>query len=84
MLNVVVEEEGVPGCVLIRGAGEWKGPGRLTRGMRIDLSHYGVDLTQGDLTILDAQNISDENVLTTPRIGIRKSSEMPLRFLIAP
>ncbi len=84
MLNVVVEEEGVPGCVLIRGAGEWKGPGRLTRGMGIDLSHYAVDLTRGDLTIRDAQNISDENVLTTPRIGIRKSSEMLLRFLIAP
>lgn len=84
MLNVVVEEEGVPGCVLIRGAGEWRGPGRLTRGMGIALSHYGVDLTRGDLTIRRGQNIPDENVLRTPRIGIRKSSEMLLRFLIAP
>lgn len=83
MLNVVVEEEGVPGCVLIRGAGEWKGPGRLTRGMGIDLSHYGADLTQGDLTIRAGENIAEENVLCTPRIGIRKSSEMLLRFLIA-
>jgi DNA-3-methyladenine glycosylase len=79
----VVEEEGVPGCVLIRGAGEWKGPGRLTRGMGIDLSQYGADLTQGELTLCDCQNISDENVLVTRRIGIRKSSELLLRFLIA-
>jgi DNA-3-methyladenine glycosylase len=83
LLNVVVEEEGVPGCVLIRGAGEWKGPGRLTRGMGIDLSQYGADLTQGELTLCDCQNISDENVLVTRRIGIRKSSELLLRFLIA-
>ncbi len=84
MLNVVVEEEGIPGCVLIRGAGDWKGPGRLTRGMGIQLSHYGADLTCGDLTVRSGQNIADKKVLVTRRIGIRKSSELLLRFLIAP
>lgn len=84
LLNVVVEAEGIPGCVLLRAAGEITGPGRLTRGLEIDLSHYGVDLTRGALRIEKGENISDKNVLVTPRIGIRKSVELPLRFLIAP
>ncbi len=83
MLNIVVEPEGVPGCVLIRSAGEFSGPGRLTKGLGIDLSHYGADLTSGPLTIRDGQNIPDEDVLITPRIGITKAPEKPLRFLIA-
>jgi DNA-3-methyladenine glycosylase len=84
MLNVVAEPEGIPGCVLIRAAGEWSGPGRLTRGLGINLSHYGTDLTQGNFTIRKGENIPDENVLITPRIGISKASEKLLRFLIAP
>jgi DNA-3-methyladenine glycosylase len=84
MLNIVAEPEGIPGCVLIRGAGEWSGPGRLTRAMGINLSHYGADLTQGNFTIRKGQTIPDENVLITPRIGIPKASEKLLRFLIAP
>ena len=84
MFNIVVEPEGVPGCVLVRAAGNWSGPGRLTKALGIDLTHYGVDLTQGPITIHQGQNIPDENVLITPRIGISKAAEKLLRFLIAP
>ncbi|MFN8687045.1 MAG: DNA-3-methyladenine glycosylase [Acidobacteriota bacterium] len=83
LFNVVAEVEGIPGCVLIRAAGPWKGPGRLSRGMGIDLRHYGVDLTQGPLRIERGRNIEEENVLVRPRVGIRRSSELFLRFLIA-
>ncbi len=83
MFNVVAEAEGIPGCVLIRAAGIWQGPGRLSRAMGIDLSHYGADLTGGALRIETGRNISDENVLVTPRVGIRRSRELFLRFLIA-
>lgn len=83
LLNVVADAEGIPGCVLIRAAGPWSGPARLTRALGINLSHYGADLTAGPLRIEQGQNIPDKNVLVTPRIGIRKSSELLLRFLIA-
>lgn len=83
MLNFVVEPEGVPGCVLIRAAGDFRGPGRLTRGLGIHLGHYGADLTQGPITVHEGQNISDANVSITPRIGISKAKEKLLRFLIA-
>lgn len=83
MLNIVVEPEGTPGCVLIRAAEPWSGPGRLTKAMGINLSHYGADLTQGPLTIRRGDPVPGSGVTITPRIGIRKASEMPLRFLIA-
>ena len=81
-LNVVAEPEGSPGCVLIRsveGAGD--GPGKLTRALGISLEQYGADLTRGALTILDAPDV--HSVEVTPRIGIRRSADLPLRFAIS-
>lgn len=81
-LNVVAEPEGIPGCVLIRsveGAGD--GPGKLTRALGITLEHYGADLTRGPLVIRDAPD--PRSVEVTPRIGIRRSAELPLRFRIS-
>jgi DNA-3-methyladenine glycosylase len=36
MLNVVTDREGWPAAVLLRGAGEFTGPGKLTKGLKID------------------------------------------------
>ena len=36
MLNIVTDGEDWPAAVLLRGAGEFNGPGKLTKGMRID------------------------------------------------
>ena len=36
MLNIVTESEGFPAAVLIRGAGAWTGPARLTKALAID------------------------------------------------
>lgn len=81
-MNVVVEKDGVPGCVLIRGVdGFGDGPGKLTRSMGITLEHYGADLTRGALVIRDGPK--PPHIVTTPRIGIRRSVELPLRFVLA-
>ncbi len=88
-LNVVAESDGVAGCVLIRAAEPIagvvhlsNGPAKLTRALGITLEHYGVDLTRGPLTIHTPA--SDEKIViaTSPRIGITKSAELPLRFFI--
>lgn len=80
-MNVVVEQEGVPGCVLIRGVeGFGDGPGKLTKSMGISLDHYGADLTRGELVI--RAGAKPMHIITTPRIGIRRSADLPLRFVL--
>ena len=56
------------------------GPGKLTLAMAIDRSHYGVDLTTGDLTV-QKDDYPVVKIVTTTRIGIRQSADLPLRFL---
>lgn len=80
-LNVACEPEGSPGCVLIRAAEPFIGPGRLTRGMGITREHYGADLTRGSLTICEGRPCA--TVATSPRIGIREAVDWPLRFFDA-
>ncbi len=83
-LNVVAEPEGIAGCVLIRSVEEaGNGPGKLTRALGITLKHNGCDLTHGPIRILEAPHPPRETVIVTPRIGISKSTHLPLRFLLS-
>jgi DNA-3-methyladenine glycosylase len=62
-----------------------RGPGRLAEAFDITRERdNGKDLTSGrsDLVIAD-DGYRVGRILTTPRIGITKASELPLRYLIA-
>jgi len=79
-LNIVAEPEGTPGCVLIRGVeGIGDGPGKLTRALGTTFEHYGCDLTRGPLTVRPGR--APLAIQVTRRIGIRRSAELPLRFV---
>jgi len=96
-LNVVAEPDGTPGCVLIRALQPLTGletmrqrrgprdltggPGKLTRALAITRAHNGQDLTCGPLRILDAP-VPIEPIFVMPRIGIKQSADLPLRFLL--
>lgn len=89
-LNFVAEPEGSPGCVLIRAlepiAGvesETNGPGKLTRAMGIDLRHNGADLTRGSLIVHEPAAAEAFEIGVSPRIGIAKNPDWPLRFFIS-
>jgi len=59
------------------------GPGKLTMAMDITRAHNGRDVTRGSLVVrkwIDEQPIEIE---VTPRIGITKCADWPLRFITA-
>ena len=59
------------------------GPGKLTLAMAITRLHNGADVTRGPLVVREATVPARFEILTTPRIGITKCVDLPLRFLIA-
>lgn len=58
------------------------GPGKLTQALGITRKHTGVDMTHGDLAVLARPNAPLFEIDVTPRIGISKCVDLPLRFLI--
>lgn len=85
-LNFVTEEEGTAGAVLIRAVEYPKanGPGKLCRELKIDKSLHEVYVTNkdADLWVEEDENIPEENIVTTTRIGIKKAADYPWRFYI--
>ncbi len=102
-MNIVVDQEGSPGCVLIRalepvGGLEvmrgrrqrartdrelTSGPAKLTQALGIVLDDYGADLTRGGLTVRSPRHHQNFAIEVTPRVGLRKCEDSPLRFIIA-
>lgn len=74
MLNFVTEKENLPHAVLIRGAGEFNGPGKLTKALKITgiLNRKNI-CTNGELWIEDDGYKAD--ISTAPRIGIDYAGE---------
>jgi DNA-3-methyladenine glycosylase len=59
------------------------GPGKLTRALGITLRHNGADLTRGPVTVREPDREQTFEIGVSPRIGITKSVDWPLRFFIA-
>jgi DNA-3-methyladenine glycosylase len=59
------------------------GPGKLTRALGITRAHTGRDMTRGDLVVLARARAPRFEIAVTPRVGITKCADLPLRFLIA-
>ena len=58
------------------------GPGKLTQALGITLAQYGADVTHGPLTVRHPEVTAAFHVEQTPRIGITRSANLPLRFFI--
>ncbi|MDX1935358.1 MAG: DNA-3-methyladenine glycosylase [Capsulimonadales bacterium] len=60
------------------------GPGRLGQAFAITRDLDGVDLTRADSAILIAEgdDVNDDDVITTTRIGITRGVELPWRFYV--
>jgi DNA-3-methyladenine glycosylase len=60
------------------------GPGKLTRALGITLADYGTDLTRGDFVVREPAQPRKLHIEVTPRIGITKCADLPLRFVATP
>lgn len=72
MLNIVTGEKDYPAAVLIRGAGDRKGPGRLTKFLKIDKKLNGKSASVGSgLWFEDRGDLVDKKkIKRTSRIGV--------------
>jgi DNA-3-methyladenine glycosylase len=90
-LNVSVEREGLPGCVLIRAAepmgrleaGSLRGPGRLCRTLRLDSSDSGGYLFDPASRLTLREGPPPARIGVSVRVGIRQAADRPLRFFDA-
>lgn len=88
MLNIVTEEEGFPAAVLVRGVEGISGPGRLTKGLKINKKINGLLLSKKTgLWIEDAGiKVAAKDIEHSARIGVAYAGEKwankKLRFVL--
>jgi DNA-3-methyladenine glycosylase len=86
MFNIVTGEEGNPEALLIRGVGNYIGPGRVTRHLAMDRDFYGENLGTSERIWVE-DNIVVDKYTTAPRVGIDYAGEpwksMPWRYRIS-
>jgi DNA-3-methyladenine glycosylase len=92
-LNLAVDAEGIPGCVLVRAAeilgdGEVdgraaRGPGLLCRTLGLTVRQSGRSLFAESTGLTLREGWAPRRVLRTPRIGLRRGAERRLRFVDA-
>lgn len=62
------------------------GPGKLTQALGITLDQNEADLVSSQLQLVESEysrEINSEQITATPRVGITKATERPLRFTVA-
>jgi DNA-3-methyladenine glycosylase len=59
------------------------GPGRLAQAFGISGSLDGAVATRGSVRIAQGERVDPSRILAGPRVGIRRSAELPYRFLLA-
>jgi len=89
MLNVVTDEVDYPSAVLFRGAGDWNGPARLTKGLQIDKRlNARPALPSAGLWIEDwGYRAGRGQVRRLPRVGVDYAgawAAKPYRFVFSP
>ncbi|MCH7972361.1 MAG: DNA-3-methyladenine glycosylase [Bacteroidetes bacterium] len=58
------------------------GPGKICQAFEINKSHYGINLTGNEIYLLENKKIKDKEIVTTTRIGIKKSIDLPWRYYL--
>ena len=59
------------------------GPGKLCAAYAITNEHDGTSLQRGKVRIVHGDPVADGDVVVSPRIGITRAADWPLRFFVA-
>jgi DNA-3-methyladenine glycosylase len=59
------------------------GPGKLCQALGMTRAHDGVMMAKSPVRVLAGSADGDHSIAVTPRIGITKAAEWPLRFAVA-
>lgn len=85
MLNIVTGTENNPQAVLIRGAGIYSGPGKITKALGINSTFHGEDVVTSGRIWFEDSGLSPE-FRTGPRIGVDYAGDYwksrPWRYFI--
>jgi len=69
MLNIVTEKENIPQAVLLRAAGDFNGPGKLTKAMKITKDFNNLDISDCPQMWIEDDGYSPK-IKTLTRVGI--------------
>jgi DNA-3-methyladenine glycosylase len=81
LLGIELMQSRRPGARRLRDLGS--GPGKLTIALGITRALNGADVTKGPLVVRDRRGAEPFEIAASPRIGISKNADPPLRFTIA-
>lgn len=59
------------------------GPGRVGQALGISMDHYGLALYKAPFSVYAPANPGEIDVVTGPRIGLKKAADLPWRFGLA-
>ncbi|MFA5306138.1 MAG: DNA-3-methyladenine glycosylase [Candidatus Babeliales bacterium] len=89
MLNIVTGPEGYPAAILIRGAGEFDGPGKLTKALSINKQVNRQPTTPASRLWIEPRTrlIPPSEIIQAPRIGVDYAgphwANVPYRFILS-
>ena len=58
------------------------GPGKICQAFNINKNQNGINLTGNEIYLLNNKRVKEENIISTKRIGIKKSKDLQWRFYI--
>lgn len=88
LIRAVTPLEGEDAMVVYRqgrgGKDLANGPGKVCQALRIDLTMNGHDLAVEPVQLIERPPLPPEQIMATPRIGIRQAADVPWRFVVKP
>jgi DNA-3-methyladenine glycosylase len=86
LIRAIEPIDGINSMKILRNTSEinnlTNGPGKVSQAFDFNLIDNGKSLESDEISIYDNERISESEIITTKKIGITKSVDLPLRFYL--